>query len=111
MPISSLHTVQIKVKSCADPEGGRGVGGPDPHLENHKAIGFLINTGTDPMENYEATKPAFNVGPSSASSETSFKCRFADGPMVARFEWYLDSLSSHQLRKKTQKTLSKLDPL
>ena len=32
---------------CADPEGG---GGPDPHpLENHKNIGFLSNTGPDPM--------------------------------------------------------------
>ena len=30
-------------------------------LENHKAIGFLINTGPDPMENHKATKPAFNV--------------------------------------------------
>ena len=23
-------------------------------LENHKAIGFLINTGLDPMENHES---------------------------------------------------------
>ena len=86
---------------------GRGSG---PPLENHKAIEFLINTGTDPMENYEATKPAFNVGLSSASNETSFKCRFADGPMVARFEWYLDSLSSHQLRKKQHKNVVKVGP-
>ena len=32
-------------------------------LENHKAIGFLINTGLDPMENHEASKTAFNGGP------------------------------------------------
>ena len=48
---------------CADPEGGQG--GPDP-LKNHKNIGFLRNTGTDPLKNRKATKPAFNVGPSSA---------------------------------------------
>ena len=49
----------------ADPEGG--TGGPDPHpIKNHKNIGFLCNTRPDPLKNYKATKPAFNVGPSSA---------------------------------------------
>ena len=33
-------------------------------LENHKTIGFLTNTGPDPLENHKATKPAFNAGPS-----------------------------------------------
>ena len=41
--------------------GGFGVGTP---LENHKALGFLSSTDWDPLENNEATKPAFNVGPS-----------------------------------------------
>ena len=45
--------------------GGGGIGGPDP-LKNHKNIGFLSNTGTDPLKNHKATKPAFNVGLSSA---------------------------------------------
>ena len=45
-----------------------GTGGPD-HLENHKAIGFLINTGLDPMENHKATKTAFNVGPPSVRQQ------------------------------------------
>ena len=42
-----------------------GVGGPDPpgKLQN---IGFPSNTGPDPLKNYKATKPAFNVEPSSA---------------------------------------------
>ena len=30
---------------CADPDGGGG-------LEKHKAIGFLSNTGPDPLENH-----------------------------------------------------------
>ena len=46
---------------------GGGTGGPDlPTLKNHKSIGFLCNTGPDPLKNHKATKPAFNVGPSSA---------------------------------------------
>ena len=37
--------------------------GPPTHPENHKSIGFLSNTGPDPLTNHKATKPAFNVGP------------------------------------------------
>ena len=43
--------------------GGQGVRTP---LKNHKNIGFLSNTGADHLKNHRATKPAFNVGPSSA---------------------------------------------
>ena len=43
-----------------------GTGGPTSPLENHKNIGFLSNTGPDPLINHKATKPAFNVGLSSA---------------------------------------------
>ena len=45
------------------PEGGQGV--QTPPLENHKAIGFLSNTGPGPLENHltSCIKPAFNVGP------------------------------------------------
>ena len=46
---------------------GGGTGGQDPPpLENHKNIGFLSKTGPDPLKNHKTTKPAFNVGPSSA---------------------------------------------
>ena len=51
--------------------GNRGSGPP----ENHKNIGFLINAGPDPLKNYRATKPAFNIGLSLAVS--------TDGPMMA----------------------------
>ena len=48
--------------------GGGGTGSPTSPLENHKNIGFLSNTGPDPLKNHKATKikPAFNVGLSSA---------------------------------------------
>ena len=45
-----------------DPEGEQGVW-TTPFLENHKAIGLIINTGLDPIENHKAVKPAFNFGP------------------------------------------------
>ena len=54
----------------ADPEGGR-TGGLDPLPENHNDIGFLSNTGPDLLKNHKATKPAFNVGPSSASQRNA----------------------------------------
>ena len=41
--------------ACADPEGGQGVRTP---LKNHKTIGFLSNTGLDPLKNHKATKCA-----------------------------------------------------
>ena len=42
--------------------------GPDPTrpVMNHKIIGFLSNTGPDPLKNHKATTPEFNVRPSSA---------------------------------------------
>ena len=49
-------------------------------------IGFLSNTGPDPLKNLKATKLAFNVGPSLAiSSKTPFKWCFAGRPMMAHF--------------------------
>ena len=34
-------------------------------LKNHKSVGFLSNTGPDPLKNDKATEPVFNFGPSS----------------------------------------------
>ena len=39
--------------------------------KNHKALGFLSNTGQDPQKNHKATKPVFNVGPLNGVSLTS----------------------------------------
>ena len=54
---------------CADPEGRQGV---RTLPENLKTIGFLSNTGPNPLKNHEATKPAFNVGPSSALQRNAY---------------------------------------
>ena len=42
----------------------RGVGVQTGPVENLKAIGFLTNTGQDPLESHKATQSALNAGPS-----------------------------------------------
>ena len=52
--------VRACVSPCTDPEVG--TGGPDtapPTPEKSQNIGFLSNTGPDPLKNHKATKPAF----------------------------------------------------
>ena len=60
-----VHTFFIYT-TFADPEGGGGAGVRPPPPKNHKNIGFLSNSSPDPLKNYEATDPAFNIVPSSA---------------------------------------------
>ena len=43
--------------------GGGGGSGPTP--ERSQKIGFLSNVGPDPLKNCKATRPEFNVMPSS----------------------------------------------
>ena len=79
-----------KYVMCAS-RGGKGVWTPPPEKSQNK--GFLSNNGPDLLNNHKATKPAFNVGSSSAASKTPFKWRFAGGPMMARFSFWLDPLN------------------
>ena len=80
-----------------------GTMGPDPppppppkkKKKNHINIGFLSNTGPDPLKYHKATDPAFNVRPSLAASEMPFKWRLACWPMMARF--YMSLVVSGQL--------------
>ena len=68
-----------------------GEGNPPP--EKSQNIGFLCNTGPDPLKNHKATKPAFNVGLVSARQRIAismvFRWRANGGP----FQRYLDPLS------------------
>ena len=41
-----VHEISVLI-TCADPEGGRG---SRPPSEKNKAIGFLSNTGPDPLK-------------------------------------------------------------
>ena len=65
--------MEIKVfehKNLCGSRGGGGGGRWDresgPPLKNHKNMGFLSNSGPDPLENYAATEPTSNVEASSA---------------------------------------------
>ena len=88
-------------KSCSDLEGRTGV---DP-LKN---LGFLSNTGTDPLKSTKLASQHSMLGHHRHASETPFKWRFTGGPMMARLQWYFDPPSP--LIKKL-KNLSKLGPL
>ena len=44
------------------------------YLNYFGSIGRVLgNTGTDPLENHKATKPAFKIGPLWPTSKTPFK--------------------------------------
>ena len=65
--------------------GSRGaIGG---HLENHKVIRVLSNTGLDPLENHKAARPSQHamLDHHRPTSETPFKWRFACRPMMVCF--------------------------
>ena len=77
----------------ADPEAEDRGSGPPP-LKNHKNIGYLSNTGLDPLENHKVTKLAFNVGPLSACQSNAISMEF---------RWRADDQNSILSLKKTKK--------
>ena len=83
---------------CADREGGGGgAGGLDPPpLKNHKNIGFLGNTGTEPWTITKLQGQHSMSGHYRPASETPFKWRSAGGPMMTRLKWYLNASSPHK---------------
>ena len=57
--------------------GGGGEGGDRgsrSHLKNHKNIGFLINTGANPLKNTKLSSKHSMLGHHRHASETPFKC-------------------------------------
>ena len=63
--------------------GGGGTRGLDPP-EKSQNIGFLNNTGPDPLKNHKATKSAFNIGPSTAHMRNA---------ILMAFHWHADDIS------------------
>ena len=61
----------------------------------YKNRGFLSNADPDPLKNYKATKPAFNVGSSWARQRNAFLMAFHwradDGPLLVVFGFSLPS--------------------
>ena len=63
--------------------GSRGGRGPDPPaLENHKAIGFLSNTGPDPGPDHKKITKHSMLGHHRPTGETPFEWRFAEEPIM-----------------------------
>ena len=66
--------------ACADPEVG--TGGLDPLPKNHKNIGFLSNTGLDPLKITKLSSQHSMLGHHRHASETPFRWRFAGWPIL-----------------------------
>ena len=99
-------------------DGFRGVGGtgaPDPSLKNHKNIGFHSKPGPDPWKNHKATKPAFNVGQSSARQRDAISMAFRwlanNGPLLVVFGPSLPLSIYREKKRFLKKRSSELDPL
>ena len=95
VPIYKYHEKQILLKSRIQ-KGARCLDLPPTHtLKNHKNIGFLGNTGTNPLTVHKATKSAFNVGHHWYASETPNRWRGDDGPLLVVFGSSLPSLATN----------------
>ena len=68
--------------ACADPEGDMG-SAPHPR-ENYINIGFLGNTGPEPLKITKLQIQHSMFGHHRLASETQFKWRFAGGPLRTR---------------------------
>ena len=109
---SSGETVRMHrfvcAKACTDRERGGGGGQGSRHpipLKNHKNIGFLNNTGPDPLKITKLPSQHSMLGHHRHASETPFKWRFCwriqDGPLTVVFGF---SISPHQLKNENKKT-------
>ena len=80
-------------------------------MGNHKNIGFLSNTGPDPLKNHKATKLAFNVGPSSARQRNAismaFRWRADDGLFIVIFGSSIPSTTKTKNVLKLRPSLTK----
>ena len=70
---SNKSLLSAWVLPWADPEGR--TGGP-PLSEKSQKLGFLSNTGPDPLKNHKATNLAFNVWPLSACHRNAISMAF-----------------------------------
>ena len=80
---ASLLFSMIRTPVGGSRGGGGGAGGPDPTPENHKNLGFLSNTGPDPLKNHKATMQHSMLGHHRPTSVSPFKWLFAGGPIMA----------------------------
>ena len=81
-----MCTYQFIHKPCMrGSRGGGGGGGQEVRtpLKNHKNIGFLCDTGPDPLKITKLPSQYSMLGHHRHASQTPFKWRFAGKPMMA----------------------------
>ena len=98
-----LPKIEISGPSMYGSKGGN---------RGQKNMGFLSNSGPDPLKKHKQPSQHSTLGNHRPASETPFKWRFAGGPMMAHLLLYLYHVSRHEQKKKEfkKKTLSNLDP-
>ena len=92
------------IMSWADPEMGTGSQDPPP-LENHKNIGFPSIIVLDPLKITKLLKEHSIVDHYRHASETVFRWRAYDGPLLAAFP-----SSHHPITKITKKNVVSVGP-
>ena len=80
--------------SSADPDGGGDRGSGPPPQENYKNIGFLSNTGSDPLKITKLPIKHSMLGHYRPASETPFRWRADDDTLIV--------VSPHQTKKHCQ---------
>ena len=86
----------------------------DPKLpEKSHNVGLISSIGPVPLKNYKATKPVFNVGPSSARQQSAIQMAFRwqadDGQLLVVFGYPLPSSTKKKKRKTKKKQLAPSD--
>ena len=66
--------------------GGAAVPEPPHPVRKQKYIGFISNTGPEPLINHKAMKPALNVWSSSTRQRMAFCWRADDDPFIVVLE-------------------------
>ena len=84
--------------------GGTGVQTP---LKHHKKYRFLSNTDPDPLKNHKATKPAFNIGSSSARQRIKFLESLLNSLLLLIYRYHGFFEEQDSLRKFRQAVLSR----
>ena len=84
MAVGDNYTVVCPCMYGSRGEGGGGQGVRTPLQENYKNIGFLSNTGPDPLKITKLPIQHSMLGHNRPASETPFKWCFAGGPLMAR---------------------------
>ena len=84
---NSKHVITSALSGDVRSGSRGGIGGPDPPLKNHKNIGFLSNSGSDPLKITKLPSQRLILGHLKHASETTLVN--VNAPVVATTSWLL----------------------